>query len=78
MIDRNTFDSATGRLTSRRIVIRDGKRKDKTFFVRLYNPTEIKELLSRVGLSIHKIYGDWDAKPFTSNSRRMIITAKKE
>lgn len=77
MIDRNTFDSATGRLTNRRIVIRGGKRRDKPFFVRLYNPTEIKELLSRAGLTIHKIYGDWDAKPFTSNSGRMIIVAKK-
>ncbi|MCL0079103.1 class I SAM-dependent methyltransferase [Dehalococcoidia bacterium] len=78
MIDRHTFDSATGRVYNRRIVIRNGKRKDKPFSVRLYNPTEIRDLLSRAGLSINKIHEDWGAEPFSSNSRRMIITAKKE
>lgn len=78
MIDRHTFDSVTGKLYNKRIVIRDGKKKDKPFFVRLYNPTEIKELLSRAELNIHKIYEDWSGKPFTSHSKRMIIIAKKE
>lgn len=77
MIERNTFESITGRVYNRRIVIRNGTRKDKPFFVRLYNPTEIGDLLSRTGLTIYKIYGDWDAKPFTTESRRMIIIAKK-
>ncbi len=77
MIERNTFDSATGRLCNRRIVIRDGKRKDKPFFVRLYNPTEIRDLLRRAGFEIYKMYSNWDAKPFTSYSRRMIVIAKK-
>lgn len=78
MINRNTFSSATGRLYNKRIVIRNGKRKDKPFFVRLYNPTEIGDLLNRVGLRIYKMYGDWEPKPFTNDSRRMIIIAKKE
>jgi len=78
MIDRNTFDSVTGRLYTKRIVIRNGKRKYKPFFVRLYNPTEIVDLLNRVGLRIYKMYGDWDSKPFTNESRRMMIIAKKE
>lgn len=78
MIDQNTFDSVTGRLYNRRIVIRNGKKKDKPFFVRLYNPTEVSDLLSRAGFRIYKIYEDWDAKPFTSDSRGIIIIAKKE
>lgn len=78
MIDRSTFDSATGRVYVRRIVIRDSKRKDKPFFVRYYNPAEIRELLSKARLDIYKIYEDWDAKPFTSDSGKMIIIAKKE
>ncbi len=78
MIDRNTFDSATGRVYNKRIVIRNGKKKDKPFFVRLYNPTEMKDLLNKAGLQIYKMYSNWDAKPFTSDSRRMIIIAKKE
>jgi len=78
MIERNTFDSATGRVYDKRIIIRDGKRKDTPYFVRLYNPTEIRDLLRNAGLTIYKIYGGWDAKPFTTDSKRMIIIAKKE
>jgi len=77
MIDRNIFDSLTGRWYNKRIVIRDGKRKDKPFFVRIYNPTEMRDLLARAGLKFYKIFSDFDLKPFTSDSRRMIIIAKK-
>ena len=77
MVDRNTFDVVSGKLYNRRIVIRNGKKKDKPFFVRLYNFTEINDLLSRESLGIYKVYEDWDAKPFTSDSRKMIIVAKK-
>ena len=78
MVDRITFDSVTGQVYNRRIVLRNGKRKDKPFFVRLYNPTEIRNLLNRAGLEIYRMYGDWEASPFTSDSRRMIIIAKKK
>lgn len=78
MINRISFDSVTGRLYNRRIVIRNGKRKEKPFIIRLYNATEIRELLNRVGLSITKIYGDWAASPFTSDSRTIIVIAKKK
>ena len=36
MIDRHFFDSLSGRLYNRRIVIREGVRRDKPFFVRFY------------------------------------------
>ncbi len=78
MINRISFNSVTGRLYNRRIVIRNGKRKEKPFTIRLYNATEIRELLNRVELSITKIYGGWQATPFTSDSRTIILIAKKE
>lgn len=77
MIDRNTFDGVSGRLYNRRIVIRDGVRRDKPFFVRLYSPTEIRDLLHEAGLEIYKMYGDWDGQPISTESRRMIIIARK-
>ena len=78
MIDRNYFDSLTGRFYNMRIVIRDGVRKDKPFFVRLYNFNEIKDLLDRAGLKVHSVYRDWKAVPFTHDSKVMIIIAKRE
>lgn len=78
MIDRHNFDSLTGRLYNNRIIIRNGKRKDTPFFVRLYNPTEIKYLLKEAGLSLYKIYSDFASSPFKSESGRMVIIAEKE
>jgi SAM-dependent methyltransferase len=77
MIDRHTFDTQSGRLYNRRIVIRDGVRRDKPFFVRMYNPTEIRDLLGQAGLQVYKTYGGWDFSPLSTDSRRMIIIAKK-
>lgn len=77
MIDRNRFDPITGRLYNSRIIIRDGKRKDTPFFLRLYNPNEIFRILKNEGLIVRQIYSDWKQKEFDSESKRMILIAKK-
>jgi SAM-dependent methyltransferase len=77
MIERHSVDSDTGRLYNRRIVIRNGKRKDKPFFIRIYSYTEIRKLLSVIGLKIQEVFGNWDASTFSSSSERMIIIARK-
>ena len=77
MIDSHSFDMATGKSYNRRLVIRDGERKDKPFFVRLYNATEIRDLLGQAGMGLERIYSGWDAQPLSTESRRMIIIARK-
>lgn len=77
MIDRHSYDSMTGRLYNRRIVIRDGVRRDKPFSVRLYNPCEMRDLLRQAGFEIWKSFGGWDGQPISTESRRMIIIARK-
>jgi SAM-dependent methyltransferase len=77
MVDIHKYDDKTFRLYNKRIVIRDGKRKDKPFFVRLYSPAEIRILLKKAGMRIYAIYKDWEGKAFFNNSRRMIIVAQK-
>jgi hypothetical protein len=77
MIDRLSFDSIQGRLYNKRIVFRDGVRKDKPNFVRLYNPNELKALITQAGLELLQIYGGWDAKEFSTESRRMVVIARK-
>jgi SAM-dependent methyltransferase len=78
MVDMNSFDALTGRNYNKRIIIRNGVRKDAPFFVRLYNLTEIRDLLNRAGLTLCNVYENWDGKPFASTSFRMIMVAKKE
>jgi hypothetical protein len=77
MIDRGSFDTLTGRWYNHRVVIRDGIRKDKPFFVRLYNPNEISNLIQQVGLQVDKIFGGFDSQPLTNDSQRMVIIAQK-
>jgi len=77
MIDRNHFDSITGRLYNRRIVIREGIRRDKPFFVRLYNPSEIRGLLNKVGLVLETLLGGYDGQPVSPDARRMVVVAQK-
>ncbi len=77
MIDRLSFDSIQGRFYNKRVVFRDGVRKDKPFFVRLYNPNEIQALINQAGMELHHIYGGWDATEFSSNSHRMVVIARK-
>lgn len=77
MIDRISFDTSTGRLYNRRIVIRNGLRKDKPFTIRLYNPSEVRAILAQAGLEVYKLYGSWDGQPLSTESRRMIVVARK-
>jgi hypothetical protein len=77
MIDWISFNSLNGRMYNHRIVIRNGTRKDKPFFIRLYNPTEIRKLLQNAGLELYRILGIWDSQPISTESRRMVIIARK-
>jgi len=77
MIDRVSFDTFTGRMYNRRIVIRNGVRKEKPFFVRLFNPTELRDWLIRAGMDIEQIYSGYDVSPLSEDSRRLIVVAKR-
>jgi SAM-dependent methyltransferase len=76
MINRLSFDMLTGRFHNRRIVIREGIRKDKPFSIRLYNTTEIRDLLNKVGLEVYKMCS-YDGQPLSADSRGMVVVARK-
>ncbi len=76
LINRFSFDPLTGRFHNRRIVIRDGLRKDKPFSIRLYSATEMRDLLNQAGLVAHKLLGE-DDQPLSARSRRMVVIAQK-
>lgn len=78
MIDRNEFDTVAGRMYNHRIVIRDGVRKDKSYSVRMYNPSEIKSMVDKAGMQLRQLFGDWDGSPVSAQSRRMIVVAQKQ
>jgi hypothetical protein len=59
-------------------VIINGLRRDRSFFIRIYNFNEIRDLLDCTGISGCKVYGDWNSSPFLSGSKRMILIARKK
>jgi SAM-dependent methyltransferase len=77
MIDRCSFDSQNGLFLNQRIFIRDGVRRDKPFKIRLYNPNEFVELLRRAELEVVAMYGGFDAQPVSTESRRLVVLARK-
>ena len=76
LINRFSFEPSTGRFHNRRIVIRDGIRKDKPFSIRLYNATEINQMLERVGLVDYRLLGE-DNQPVSAHSRRLVVIARR-
>lgn len=77
MLDRCSFDPKSGRITNRRIYIRDGHRFDAPFSFRVYNCTEMAELLRQCEFSVERCYGDWTGEELGTRSPRLIFRAKK-
>lgn len=76
LINRFSFDVLAGRFHNRRIVIRNGIRKDKPYSVRMYNATEIRRLLDGAGLADYQLL-DENNQPLSARSRRMTMIARK-
>jgi SAM-dependent methyltransferase len=76
VINRMSFDVDTGRFHNRRIVVRDGVRKDIPFSIRLYNAQEIRTLLGGAGLEIDRMLGG-DGQPLSASSQRLLVIARK-
>ena len=76
VLNRLSFDPLTGYMYNHRVIIRDHQRKDKAHVVRLYNATEIQDMLRRVGAAEINLYGH-DGQPLTLTSSGMWIVASK-
>lgn len=56
---------------------RKGKWHHILIKVRFYSLAELRKKLSAVGLKILKVYGDLDGSKYTSESKRLVVLAKK-
>lgn len=77
LIDQRTYDTLTGCSRTTRTVIYKGTTKSFHFDVRLYNPTELITLFKKIGFSTVDFYENWEGKPISAESKRMIVVAKK-
>ena len=65
-------------LKNRWILIKDGKRIEKTFTQRLYAASELRALLFEAGFDKVEIFGDWDERPYDQYAARLILVCRKK
>ena len=66
-----------GSVWNKWILIKDGKRREKTFVQRLYAASELRSLLYRAGFKSVELYGGWDERPYDQNAETLIAVGRK-
>lgn len=56
----------------------DGQEGERHHFSRLYNATELASMLTQAHLVPIAWYGDFDLRPFTFESKRLVVVAEKQ
>jgi SAM-dependent methyltransferase len=76
LVDKRRYDLSTGRVYTERLILFAEERSLMRFFVREFSYHELAAWLRQVGFQ--RVTGfDWDGRPLTSHSERMIIVAEK-
>jgi SAM-dependent methyltransferase len=76
MIDQRQFDLPTGRMITKRTVVRGGQVRHASFFVRMFTFTELRDWLLAAGFANVRGCGD-EGGELTLDSRRMIVVARR-
>jgi ubiquinone/menaquinone biosynthesis C-methylase UbiE len=75
-IDLSTFDPTTGRATTERVLVRDGRVRRFSFSVRMFIAVELRNWLLDAGFTTVDFF-DGEGEPLTTESRRMITVARR-
>jgi SAM-dependent methyltransferase len=74
--ERRHIDEHTRRVVKDvRLIVPGGRERAWRESVRIYDESEIRDLLLAHGLTLRAVHGDFDATPFASSSPRMIVHA---
>ena len=79
LVEEMDLDLTTSRVTSRQILIepQGGHRVTKEFTLRAYTCAELTALLARHGLETAGVWGGVEREPYSSESRRLIMMARR-
>lgn len=77
VLERRELDSDWGYITTHVTIVRDGRRFEYRFRVRLYSGPELKRLLRDVGFSRVRLYGALDGSPYDRKATRLVAVATK-
>jgi SAM-dependent methyltransferase len=78
LLDDRELDPVSGRTnTIATLVAPDGSRRDLPNSIRLYTVPELGSLCRRAGLEVERVYAGYEDVPFTGESFRYILVARK-
>jgi ubiquinone/menaquinone biosynthesis C-methylase UbiE len=78
VLARTELDLLTSRYKTVEKVLRpDGRQIQRPYTFRSYTLTELAQLMRSAGLEPTQTWGDFDGSPYSLESRRMIVLAKK-
>lgn len=79
LMEENTLDLMSSRVTSRQTLIEPGagSRITKEFDLRVYTCAELSALMRRHGLEPQRVWGGADETPYSSDSRRLVLVAAR-
>jgi SAM-dependent methyltransferase len=77
LMEENTIDLTTSRVTSRQLLIEPsgGSRVTKEYDLRAYTCAELSALMRRHGLRVDRVLGGADGSDYSTDSRRLVIVA---
>jgi SAM-dependent methyltransferase len=79
LMEENTLDLGSSRITSRQTLIEPGAgaRITKEFILRVYTCAELSALMRRHGLDVERVLGGADDTPYSTDSRRLVLIASR-
>jgi ubiquinone/menaquinone biosynthesis C-methylase UbiE len=79
MLEKRSLDLQQSRLISQWTIIKKGTKETRSLQhnVRLYTCQRLEKMLHEAGLTVKEVYGGYDGKKFSSDSSRMIMSAKR-
>jgi SAM-dependent methyltransferase len=77
LLEQRSLDKDWHWLESRWILVRDGKKEEFRWKIRLYSGSEFEEILLRAGFKEVRLCGTLDGAPYNKNARRLVAVARK-
>ena len=77
ILEESKVSEDWGRIDNRWIIIRDEKREECRFSLRIYSASELSELLRSCGFGRVEIYGDLSGSPYDKTAQRLVVVAHK-
>ena len=77
VIIKQKLDPVSLKHTITYIYTKNGKKKEKKATWRYFKYLELEKMLNKAGASVFKTFGNFKGEPYTSESRRLILVAKK-